>query len=152
MGAEKTAVFLQQNNLFSEDKIVAICEAIRCHTKLDGGGLLGSILRDADIMELLGAVGIMRGSSSVYMRPEYEDGDVKGSLWGIDADGMTQYFRQGLGTGKTIVDHLNFQISCYENLQTDIAKAAGRPLVDYLRHYILQLEQEVRFPINYVKS
>ncbi len=143
VGAEKTAVFLQQHNLFTPNEIVAICEAIRCHTKMTGGGLLGNILRDADIMELLGAVGIMRGCSSVYMRPAFIDGNVKGEMWGIDADGVTARFKQGMGTGTTIMDHLNFQISCYENLQTDVARELGRPLIDYTRKFILQFEYEV---------
>jgi hypothetical protein len=41
------------------------------------------------------------------------------------------------------VDQLNFQMSCYENLQSEAAREWGRPLVVYLRNFILQLEQEV---------
>ena len=60
-GRKKTADFLQTHHLFDHDQITAICEAIRCHTKLEGGGLLGAILRDGDILDLLGAMGIHAG-------------------------------------------------------------------------------------------
>jgi len=145
VGANKAAEFLRTQHTFTDDEIAAICEAIRCHTKLEGGGMLGVILRDADGMELLGAVGLMRGCTSMYARPEYEAGNVKGEMWGITAVGMTARFQAGLGKGSTIVDHLNFQISCYENLHTEAAKDWGRPLIEYLRQYILQLEYEITF-------
>ena len=145
VGAEKTADFLQTHHLFDEDQITAICEAIRCHTKLAGGGLLGAILRDGDILDLLGAMGIMRGCTSMYSWQEYDPVQVKGETWGITAAGMTARFQAGLGTGPTLVDHLNFQISCYKNLYSEVAQAWGRPLVKYLRQYILQLEQEISF-------
>jgi hypothetical protein len=143
VGAEKTAEFLHRHNLFSEAEISAICEAIRNHTTVTGGGQLGAILRDADIMDLLGAIGIMRGCTSMYYWREYDPVQVKGETWDITADGMTARFQAGLGSGPTIVDHLNFQMSCYENLQSEVAQQWGRPLVAYLRNFILQLEQEV---------
>jgi putative nucleotidyltransferase with HDIG domain len=143
VGAEKTAEFLHNHHLFLDDKISVICEAIRCHTKLQGGGLLGAILRDADILDLLGAVGIMRGCTSMYRWPEYDPVQVKGETWGITANGMTARFQAELDTGPTIVDHLNFQISCYENLQTEVAREWGRPLVEFVQYYIRQLENEV---------
>jgi HD superfamily phosphodiesterase len=145
VGADKAAEFLHTHPTFTDDEVAAICEAIRCNTRLEGGGKLGVILRDADAMELLGAVGIMRGCTSMYARPEYEAGNVKGETWGITAEGITARFQAGLGVGPTIVDHLNFQISCYENLQTEAAQAWGRPLIEYLRQYILQLEHEITF-------
>jgi hypothetical protein len=143
VGAEKTAEFLHRHNLFSEAEISAICEAIRNHTKVTGGGHLGAILRDADILDLLGAMGVMRCCISQYSWREYDPAQIKGDTWGITAAGMTARFQAGLGTGTTIVDQLNFQMSCYENLQSEAAREWGRPLVAYLRNFILQLEQEV---------
>jgi len=145
VGADKAAEFLRTHHAFTDDEIAAICEAIRSHTKLEGGGLLGVILRDADGLELFGAVGLIRGCASMYARPEYEAGNVKGETWGITADGMTARFQAGLGTGPTIVDHLNFQISCYENLHTEAGREWGWPLIQYLRQFILQLEHEIIF-------
>jgi len=145
VGAEKSAQFLATHHLFPDGEIAVICEAIRCHTKLEGGGLLGAILRDADTLDLLGAMGIMRACTSMYQLPEYNPEQVKGETWGITANGMTARFQAGLGAGPTIVDHLNFQISCYENLYTAAARAYGQPLIEYLRQYILQLEHEITF-------
>ena len=36
VGAEKTAQFLATHHLFPDGEIAVICEAIRCHTKLQG--------------------------------------------------------------------------------------------------------------------
>jgi hypothetical protein len=143
VGAEKTADFLHKQNLFDENEITAICEAIRCHNRVTGGGLLGAILRDADILDLLGAMGVMRGCTTMHTWREYDPTQVKGETWGITADGVTARFQAGLGSGPTIVDHLNFQISCYENLQSEAAREWGRPLVEYIRQFILQLEYEI---------
>ena len=148
VGAEKTVEFLQTYKLFPEDQIQAICEAIRCHTKVTGGGLLGAILRDSDILDLLGAMGIMRCCISQYSWQEYDPGQIKGDTWGITSDEMTVRFQAGIGVGKTIVDQLNFQISSYENLQTTAAKEWGRPLVTYIQTFLLQLEQEVQTSQN----
>ncbi|MCB8943240.1 MAG: HD domain-containing protein [Ardenticatenaceae bacterium] len=152
VGAAKAAEFLQGYRLFNDAEITAICEAIRCHTRLAGGGRLGVILRDSDALDLLGAVGILRGCISMYQWQEYDPAQVKGETWGISAEGMTARFQAGLGSGPTIVDHLNFQISCYENLQTEAARAWGRPLADYLRNFILQLEWEVSASLSRSKS
>jgi hypothetical protein len=148
VGAEKTAEFLRSRQLFPEEQISEICEAVRCHCEMAGGGLLGGILRDGDILDLLGAMGIMRGCMSQYSWQEYDPARVKGVTWGITAVGMTARFQAGLGTGPTSVDHLNFQISCYENLQSEAARLWGRPLVAYMQAFLMQLEQEVDMDRN----
>jgi hypothetical protein len=97
--------------------------AIHAHGATTGGGALGAILRDADILDLLGAVGIMRACTSKYNKPEYDPQQIKGETWGMRAEDFTRRFRQGLGIGPYLVDQINFQISCYDNLQTATARA-----------------------------
>jgi putative nucleotidyltransferase with HDIG domain len=144
VGAEIAAGFLQENNLFTAPEITAIAEAIRCHSSLSGGGQLGEILRDADILDLFGAVGLMRAFTSKYAKPEYDPHNVKGETWGMTSDDFTHRFASGLGIGGYIVDQINFQLSCYENLRTETAKRIAKPFVVFIKTYLLQLESEIR--------
>jgi uncharacterized protein len=143
VGADRAARFLQEHGLFTEPEIDAIAEAIGCHSLISGGGVLGTILRDADILDLLGAVGILRACTSKYASPEYDPGNVKGETWGLSAQSFTQRFTEGIGIGPHIVDQLNFQLSCADNLQTARARRLAQPLVAFMRAYLVQLEVEV---------
>ena len=142
VGAELAAKFLQENELFAPDEITEICEAIAHHGRLDGDTPLIHILRDADTFELLGTVGIMRAFTSKAHKPAYFLEHPRGETWGLTAAKFTQRFQAGLGMGPTILDQLNFQLSCYENLSTKTAKEWGRPLRDTLRQFIIQFAEE----------
>ncbi len=142
-GAEMAAQFLRENGLFSAPEIKEIAMAIGNHTSLDGEGTLDVILRDADILDLLGPVGIMRAFTSKAAQPEYRPDNVKGDTWGITAVEVTTRFTSGQGVGHTIVDQLNFQISCYENLYTTAAQEWARPLQAYMRSFLCELESQV---------
>jgi HD superfamily phosphodiesterase len=121
VGADLAAHFLREHALFAAPEIDAIADAIRCHSSIAGGGALEAILRDADILDLLGAVGILRACTSKYAKR----------------------FAEGLGIGPHIVDQLNFQLSCADNLQTATARRMARPLVAFMRTYLVQLESEM---------
>ena len=147
VGAELAAQFLQENELFAPDEITEICEAIAHHGRLDGDTPLIHILRDADTFELLGTVGVMRAFTSKAHKPVYLPEHPRGETWGLTAAEFTQRFQAGLGMGPTILDQLNFQLSCYENLSTKTAKEWGRPLRDTLRQFIIQFAKEAsRYP------
>lgn len=143
VGAVIAARFLQEEKLFTDQEVEAISDAIRCHSLLSGGGSLGDILRDADILDLFGAVGLMRAFTSKYAQPEYDPGNIKGDTWGMLANDFTQRFRAGRGIGNYIVDQVNFQISCYDNLRTETARQIAGPLVAFMQAYLEQLEQEI---------
>lgn len=144
VGADVVAQFLREHGLFTGNEIAAIAEAIRCHSSLSGGGHLGIVLRDADMLDLFGAVGLMRAFTSKYAKPEYDPHNIKGETWGITAAEVSQRFATGTGTGPCIVDQINFQISCYENVQTAKAKELAQPLVVLMQAYLVQLEHEIR--------
>ncbi len=143
VSAEAAARFLHQQQLFTGAKIKAITDAIRWHSSPNGGGVLGEVLRDADKLDALGAVGIMRAFTSKYAKPEYDPHDVKGDTWGMAMTEFEKRFAEGKGVGDYIVDQVNFQISFYGELHTETARQFGKPLVDFMKAYINQLDSEI---------
>ena len=147
VGAEIAARFLRENELFTPDEIDEICEAIVYHGRLDGTTPLIHILRDADTFDLLGTVGIMRAFTSKAHKPVYFSEHPRGETWGLTAADFTKRFQAGLGIGPTILDQLNFQMSCYENLSTETAREWGRPLRNTMRQFVIQFAEEInRYP------
>lgn len=144
VGAEVAAQFLREASLFSGTEIEEITEAIRLHSSLHDGSPLLYLLRDADTLDLLGAVGIMRAFASKYAKPEYDPANIKGDTWGMSGSHFTQRFTEGVGVGHYMIDQLNFQISCFGNLRTESAKEVARPLIEFMKIYILQLESEIK--------
>jgi HD superfamily phosphodiesterase len=42
-----------------------------------------------------------------------------------------------------ILDQINFQISCYENLRTTTARQLGRPLKVFMEQFLIELEAQI---------
>jgi uncharacterized protein len=143
VGADMAAQFLRERRLFAEDEIQIIVDAIRYHNAPRGGGPLGALLRDADKLDALGAVGLMRAFTSKYSKPEYAPQDIKSDTWEMPMTGFEARFATGIGIGEHIIDQVNFQISFYGDLHTETAKQLGRPLVEFMKAYVLQLEAEI---------
>lgn len=143
VGAEIAAQFLRERKLFDEQEADAICHAIRCHSSPGGGGILGEILRDADKLDAIGAAGIMRAFTSKYAKPEYAPRNVKGDTWEMTMQEFEGRFAEGQGIGDHIIDQVNFQISFYGALETETAKEIGRPMVEFMGAYVIQLEAEI---------
>jgi uncharacterized protein len=143
VGAEVAAQYLRVQGLFSEGENEAIVDAVRNHNALGDVSPLATLVRDADILDMLGAVGIMRACTSKYNLPEYDPQNVKGQTWGMTARDIDRRFAQGKGIGAHIVDQINFQASCTGNLRTETARQVAAPLVEYMRGFLLQLECEV---------
>lgn len=144
VGAEVAAQFLGEASLFSATEIEQIAEAIRLHSSLRDGSKLLYLLRDADMLDLFGAVGIMRAFTSKYAKPEYDPAKIKGDTWGMSGSDFTQRFTEGVGVGRYMIDQLNFQISCFGNLRTESAKEVACPLIEFMKVYLLQLESEIK--------
>jgi len=149
VGSEKARNYLLENSSFTEQEISEIAHAIFHHSSNRGGeGKLLDILRDADMLDGLGAFGILRCIKPMATELDYNDNNIKGETWGMGVKEFDERMDSGMGAGHTIVDHMNFQISWYENLATNSAKYFAKPLVEFIKEYILQLESEVMKPQN----
>jgi putative nucleotidyltransferase with HDIG domain len=144
IGAEIAEKFLAENNLLPPEKIAEVCNAIKFHNKNRvGEGRLLDIIRDADMMDLFGAVGVMRGFLFESAKPPYDPENVKSETWGMTVKDFDRRFDVGVGIGRYAVDDINFQISCYENLATATAKRLAAPLIEIGRSFLLELEREI---------
>jgi putative nucleotidyltransferase with HDIG domain len=142
-GAEIAARFLQERQLFSEREDEAIVDTVCSHNARGDLGPLATIVRDADILDMLGAVGIMRAFTSKYAHPEYDPQHVKGETWKMTAQDVDKRFAESKGIGRYIVDQINLQASCSDNLRTETARQIAAPLVVYMRTFLIQLESQV---------
>lgn len=144
VGAHLAKDLLLGWDAYPSEIVAEIAEAIRLHSLMEeSDSRLAAILRDADMLDALGAVGLMRAFTSKAGVPEYDSGNVRGETWGLHRSGWDRRFADGLGIGKFISDQVNFQIHFYENLNTDGARRIAAPLVEYMRRFLLQLESEV---------
>jgi uncharacterized protein len=156
-GSRIAGDLLQKVSSLSTETIDQITRAIQYHNarpsqvddlcqNIGEEAMLIQILRDADMMDALGAVGLVRAFTSKHSAPAYDPHNVRGETWELSSDAFTARFDEGTGIGKRIIDQVNFQISFYENLRTDAATRLAGPLIRYMRGFVAQLENEVGCP------
>jgi len=143
VGAMIAKQYLQQKDWLAQAEIELIAYAIHHHNTKQGSSPLLNILRDADMLDLFGAVGIMRAFTSKSALPEYEPENIKGTTFGYSTQDFDLRFQEGIGVGPYIIDQINFQVSCYDNLTTQTAKNIASPLLDYMQAYVQQLASEI---------
>lgn len=144
IGARMAKKYLKENSNYTINEIIEICNAIQFHnSNRKGKGKLLYILRDADMMDMFGPIGIMRAFISHSHKPVYNQKNIKGETWGFKAVDFDNRFDSGIGIGSYIVDHINFQISCYDNLKSKIARKIALPLVNYMKGFLISLERQV---------
>jgi HD superfamily phosphodiesterase len=161
LGAEMAEQFLKASSDLSRETIELIADAIRHHSDapfavaeyikgLGDGGALLKILRDADMTDAMGAVGLMRALTSKSFLPEYDPADIKGPAWGLSTEQFRARFGAGSGRGgtpvKTIIDQANQQIRYYDGLHTSTARRLAAPLVEFMKRFVIQLESEITMP------
>jgi putative nucleotidyltransferase with HDIG domain len=148
VGANKARIFLAKNKLFETEDINDICEAIKFHNRDKGNEFLLCIIRDADKLDMMGAMGLIRGFTDRASWPEYDISNIKGKAWQKDFVYFKKRFSKGLNSGGTIVDQINFQISAYQILRTKTAKKIAKPLVMFMKDFVLQLEREITMKVD----
>jgi len=147
VGAKKAREYLNENANFSEKEIDEIVHAVRHHSSNRGGeGMLLDILRDADMLDGLGAFGILRCIKPMANEQDYDPKNFKGGTWGMGVKDFNERMDSGKGAGEYIVDHMNFQLSWFGNIATETARKHAKPLVEFMKKYIQQLECEVMTP------
>jgi uncharacterized protein len=157
IGAELAERYLTENSPLNRETIFQISRAIKYHDSrpsvvdelcvaIGKEGKLIQILRDADQLDAIGTVGLMRAFTSKYHLPEYDPDNIKGETWGFPSAKFTERFDNGTGIGKYIIDQVNFQISLYECLRTKTAIKEAKPIVQFMKEFVIQLETEIMRP------
>jgi hypothetical protein len=157
LGADMARQFLQINSSLSPGDIELITDTVRHHSDppkimddhisdLGDRGNLLEIITDADRIDALGAVGIMRACTSKYFLPDYDPVNVKGKSWGLSTSEFLM--KSGVDSVKVppvenIIEQINQQIRYYDSLHTGTAKKLAKPMVEYMKGFILQLEKEL---------
>ena len=142
-GAKIAKEFLKKENLFSEIEIEEICLAIFYHNSVkEIRSDLLNIVRDADILDLVGAVGILRTAAAENQKVTYDFHYPKGEEWGKSAATISEKYQGKFGTWPTLPDQINFQISCFGNIKTYSAQEIARPKVEFMKNFLIELEIE----------
>lgn len=153
LGAQMAGDLLRRWDACDPEVVIEVTQAIRLHSVMEeSDSLLAAILRDADMLDSLGAAGLMRAFTSKAGVPEYDPEDVRGKTWGLGRHEWDARFDAGQGVGRFISDQVNFQIHFHENLNTASARRIADPLVEYMRGFLLQLESEVSHANPYCDS
>ncbi len=149
IGSRLATEFLRGNSDLLLEQIDLVADAIRYHSAppwtakehlqvLGARGKLAGILRDADNLDALGSVGLMRAFTSKHSLPDYDPANVTGEVQ------PSSESKERPITIRTIVDQINRQIRYYDNLHTATARELGTPLVEFMKGFLRQLEREIR--------
>jgi hypothetical protein len=96
------------------------------------------------MLNSLGAFGLARNFIFSYNKPLYDEANIKSETWGLTNKDFDLRFDRGQGVGRYIIDELNFQISYLGNFKTKTGKKMAKPLANFMKTYILQLEKEIK--------
>lgn len=158
IGAEIAERFLRSNSTLNEGDIILIADTIKYHSlspsivdehfdTLGHKKKLLEIIRDADNLEAFGAIGIIRGITPKYYLPIYDPVEIKGNTWGLSSAAFKKKFgfdeKKRLAPVNNLIDQIIQQIRYYDNLRTTTARDLGKPFVDYMLNFIIQLESEI---------
>jgi uncharacterized protein len=113
-----------------EEQREMVLYAVRWHNSLRADTALLRILRDADMLDGLGAIGIIRAFMSRSHLPPYDPDDP----FGDNHDRWPALY---------ISDQLIGQMAWYDNLNTDTARQMAQERMDLMRAFIAQARREL---------
>jgi HD superfamily phosphodiesterase len=126
-----------------EKSINEICYAIQHHdSNHNWEGKLLEILRDADRMELFGTIGISRALQSIPNHTLFNYNYPKWETWEYGSKDFDHRFAEWKGKWITVVDQLNFQVSCFDDMHTETWKKLAKSLVEIIKDFIKWIEKE----------
>lgn len=132
--------FLQKLNYFSPSEIDLICRGVYYHGEGNQEKLV-QILKDADILDLLGAIAVARAFSHHHNKPYYDR--KKNSFY------FKQWSKEEIKKvvkqrpwNKSVVDNLVFNLSVCRQIKTKTAKRIAREKYKYLKNFVKQLKKE----------
>jgi uncharacterized protein len=107
----------------------AVLYAVRWHNSRRDDTPLLCVLRDADMLDGLGAIGLMRAFTSKAALPAYDP---------------EAPFSEGpyARPPRTISDQVRFQMDWLGFLNTDTARSLARGRVDFMQAFVAQLQSE----------
>lgn len=139
-GRIKAREYLKDMNYFHNNDIEKICTSIYEHGR-GGPSELTKILQDADRMDLLGAIGIMRTIKHFPELPDYIDRrSFKFKIWSQPE--INKKYLNFKTEIKSSLDQFNLCLSIYNTVNTKTAKKLAKEKVDFMKLYIKQLKKD----------
>lgn len=116
---------------YDETTKLRILAAVRDHGEAKTEGKLTAIIRDADMIDGLGAIGIMRACTSKSHLPDY------------DPENFIPPMGQRRGT--TVCGQIAFQMEWVDPgfMQTETGKRLARKRYEFMREFLDELQKEI---------
>ena len=127
-GVEWADSILRETTEFSDDARQRILSAVRQHSRLRSKGLLANIIQDADKLEGLGAVGLMRAYVSKSHLLDYPEGVIA---------------ERGSIAARNISEQIAFQMEWFDMLYTTTAKDMGERRYCFMRDFLSELKTDI---------
>jgi uncharacterized protein len=129
-GAPIARELLDKYTDFSEEVKERITQSVYVHSDLHTEGKLNNIVQDADKLDGIGALGVMRAYLTFPRLPDFDPDDLD------PAPGQYGKFRN-------IHEAIALQVEWYNMLYTNKAKDIGRPAYEFMKQFMAEFKREV---------
>lgn len=127
-GVPLATKLLNQYTDFDEAAKKRILAAIHDHSQLKTEGMLTHIVQDADMLDGMGAIGLMRAYTSKAHLPDYDPENITPTKGQRDT---------------TIHDQIAFQMEWLEFMHTPTGRRLAQKRYDFMRGFLSTFEKEV---------